>query len=478
MNNDQLISQFNSAINWNAALYLIHKVLYVSTSLLLFNRLSTIDYSAWANINSTIFLSLLWLDCGLSKTLPRFSPEFLNSIDSIRRFITMVALFQICILLISSPLLLKLLQATATALHQDNSICLYGIALFFTQGIIAVIRLLFHSLFFHKQFNLIAITATVVEMFITILSLTSISTSTKLLSTILFNKIIVDSVLLTVGIVLLHKLFSNYLPSQARTAEKSTLHQLIKHSTMMWMSNNAKSLSDRNFLIPFITNALGAETANIFKVANDIALLFYRFILKTIGTADTSLLAFTQLYNKNDMEFALKKLTTKVAALCLPLFGAIGIMFFCRSLFFKNQFVFHLFIIMVTFYLIEALLLPFERFLEVKREYKYLAIGYIPYSIGLCILLNKTTITLIGLIPFIVGIQCVRLLSISLIAFLSCGLHSIALPFRLRLIHPVVSYTYVYVPIVIVGFIFIATSYSYSTSFLLSSLFSLISYFF
>ena len=65
----------------------------------------------------------------------------------------------------------------------------------------------------------------------------------------------------------------------------------IKHSLIMWANNNLKSLSERNFLVPFFTHIFGPGPANLFKVANDGALLFYRIAIKTIGTTDTSLLA-------------------------------------------------------------------------------------------------------------------------------------------------------------------------------------------
>jgi hypothetical protein len=187
----------------------------------------------------------------------------------------------------------------------------------------------------------------------------------------------------------------------------------------MWLYTALKSLSERNVLLPFITYTLNAEYAGIYKLANESALFFYRLVLKTIGTTDTSLLSFIeeQQDQQHLMEKAFEKLSTKVMALCVPLVGIILGFYIGGETFVHNQYVFQLFLIMTVTYLAELVLLPYERLLEVKKNYWYLASAYIPYIITLIVLYTTSCISLIGLKGIIILIQIVRLVSIGIVTY-------------------------------------------------------------
>ena len=152
----------------------------------------------------------------------------------------------------------------------------------------------------------------------------------------------------------------------------------------------------------------------MFKVANDAALFFYRTVIKTIDTADTALLAHIEvLQNKKElMAIAFKKLITKIAALCFPLLGVVLLIFMQGVKEWNDLFVFQAFIIMALGYLIETMFMPYERILEIKREYVYLTISYIPYVVMITFLLAKPVIASIGLVPVIGMIHGVRLVSL------------------------------------------------------------------
>jgi hypothetical protein len=187
----------------------------------------------------------------------------------------------------------------------------------------------------------------------------------------------------------------------------------IKHSAMMWGSNIIKSLTERNFMVPLLTLIFGPGQANLYKVANDSALVFYRTIIKTIGITDTALFSHVeQLRNaKKLMPIAFTKVMTSIAALCLPLSGIVALASVFHHKMFSDECVFQLFFILVFGYLIESLLSPYERILEIKKRYAQLIIAYSPYAIMLAIGIYLNILTLIGLLGSILFIQCVRLVS-------------------------------------------------------------------
>ena len=427
-----LFNQFTRGTNWNAALYITYKILFTILSFLLLKILTTNDFAAWANINSAIFLILLWLDFGFRKSVPRFCPEFARYPNKNKQFISAIIIFQACVLVASIPLIRFCLTTIAQRLNQPPAITiLIGSTLFITQGIIAAIRLLYHSYFLHKQFNLLAIIIMIAETIANIILIYTLPTSTILLHNVLTNKILADSTIIICSSFMFIKLLPTIIKPNATIPQKDITKRFIKHSVAMWMNNNIKSLSERNFLVPFMTITTGPAFANIFKVANDAALLFYRIIIKTIGTTDTSLLTYIELsQQKNYMKMAFTKLTTKITSLSLPLLGIIIFISIQKDSLLDDPFVFHAFIIMVGGYLIETMLIPYERLLEVKGKYWYLFLGHIPYITMLVILRNNTIISFIGLLGFISLVQGVRLVSIGIITCFAYHLYKMPLPIR------------------------------------------------
>ncbi len=415
MNTHDLFSKFSQGLNWNALLYTTYKLLFTLLSFLLFNRLTTADFSCWANVNSIVFLLLLWLDFGFRKSVPRYSPEFLNDKQANKKFVRTIILFQSFVLIGSIPLLQFLLKIVIQ--NPGPAIIMLASILFITEGMGAILRLIYHSYFLHKQFNLLAIIIIMSEMGINMILIYTINQSAFLVTTILINKIVTGAIMgIGSSIMLIGIIPSPIITTKINT--RQTTKKFIKHSAFMWVNNNLKSLSERNFFIPFITYTLGPVIANSFKVANDAALLFYRIVIKTIGTTDTLLLAHVvTLKQKKLMQFAFTKLITKVINLCLPLLGIVLFLAIKGNITVENPFVFHAFLIMVTGYLIETMFLPYERILEVNSNYKQLILSYIPYIIMLISIFSGISIPFFGLLGSILLIHSVRLVSLSIIVY-------------------------------------------------------------
>jgi len=420
MNTHELFSKFSQGLNWNALLYTTYKLLFTLLSFMLFNTLTTIDFSCWANVNSTVFLLLLWLDFGFRKSVPRYSPEFVKDNQANKKFMSALILFQLLVLISSIPLLQFFLKIIIeTTLNQPKTpLIVLGSMLFITEGIIAILRLVYHSYFLHKQFNLLAIIMMIVEMVGNIGLIYTISQSSTLLTAILMAKIVTNTIMSIISSIMLVKIVPPSIATPTKINVRQVTKNFIKHSAIMWVNNNLKSLSERNFFIPFLTYTMGPALANSFKIANDAALLFYRIVIKTIGTTDTLLLAYiVTLKQKKLMQFAFTKLTTKVTRLCLPLLGIVLFLAIKGGKSTQNPFIFHSFIIMAIGYLVETMLLPYERILEVNNKYKYLFLAYIPYVIMLINIFTGTTMPFFGLLGSIMIVHGVRLVSLSMIVY-------------------------------------------------------------
>ncbi|MCK5632793.1 hypothetical protein KAH94_03525 [bacterium] len=428
----RLHSTFSNAIGWNAFLFIIQKTLFISLSLLLYKNLTTRDFSLWANINSIIFLLLLWLDFGFRKSLPRFAPEFAKNSFSMRKFIQAIFLFQGGILLIAMPLFYFLAPkfAQSIGLGQSIKVLYLGSILFFVEGLVAIVRLVFHSYFWQKQFNLVASAALTIQMGINLVLISFLQkNSSMLVQSIFLVKIIIGTIIFLISLWNLKKLYEKKLKqikNESVTVKKS---DFIKHSGLMWVNNSIKSLTERNFLVPLFTYTFGPATANLFKIANDGALFFQRIVIKTIGTTDTSLLAHIEAKSAKNEDFSngFNVIIRKTTSFCIPIV-VIAFIFAPKflGLFYQPQ-ASKLFFILLIGYLAHALLSPYERVLEVKRDYTTLLLAYIPYVFLIFSFLWFNLLTCIGLTWSIITIQTVRLVSV-LISLL-CTIKRYKLPF-------------------------------------------------
>ena len=408
MNSATLYQKFSSSLGWNGLQFVVYKSLSTIVTCLLFSHLSTNDFSLWATTNSSIYLLILWLDLGLSKSIPRYAPVFARSLHDHKLFIKWVCLIQLLLLIPGIPLLFYYVQSNGA------TTTLLGIALatFLSEGLVKVLRLTYHAQFHNKQFNLMNTATIIIETAMNGICIFTVTNSYQLLITILAAKLFCS---LLLAVWALYDLPSLYLDKEYKGIQELDVKKAIKdcasHSLIMGATTILTSLSERNFLIPLFTATLGKEAANIFKIANDWALLFYRLAIKTIGTTDTALLSHIEtMPNRQELlPDAFKKLSTKIATLCIPLLGVLFLLLFSNLYKNYNPLVFELFFIIAISYMIEALFSMYERVLEVKRRYVLLAFCYVPY---IAILVGIFLVSFFGLVNSVLYTQGVRLVQV------------------------------------------------------------------
>ncbi len=380
---DQLSAKFQQGINWNAAFYAIYKVISTASTFLLYHYMTTTYFAMWANINSIIFLLLLWADFGLRKSIPRYYHEFLQSKEHYHHFLVVITLFQVSVLSIIAIGLFMLPPTYAAFLYlSDNNVIIALVAvLFIVEGIVALLKLIYHAHFQHKQFALLNTAILLAESTATVYLIFFVSPE-QLLIALLLTKLIAGCIMILAAARTLQHLPHTDNPTPS--AGNPSYSTFAQHSLAMWASTAIKSLSERNVMVPFLTHTLGPAAANTFKIANDSALLFYRTALKTIGTNDTALLArATAFPSAHVLSRAFTQLTSTVTNLCLILALLIGVFCLASPAITTNHLIFQVFCIAIIGYTIETLLSPFERVLEVNGHYRMLWIAYTPYILGI-----------------------------------------------------------------------------------------------
>jgi hypothetical protein len=403
--------KFDRSINWNALFFIANKASITLASFLMFKKLTPEYYSLWANIYSVVFSVLLWADLGFRKSIPQFLPSFANNKVTHKKFINFITKLQIASLLVGAIGTIYFFSCQGRSC--SSLPILLGIAMFLAEGPLALLRLFYHSHFLNKEFNITYSAVLLVEIISNLVAILYLNDSYQIVVTIIGLKIISA---LTINVLSIHNLKSiykkfHYTGSGADYSQNKK--QFIKHSSAMWTTTNLKSLSERNFVIPVLTAFVGIEFANMFKVANDGAILIQRVILKLVGSSDTALLAHIDKGCQKSLDQNFKKLAAKTWVIALPLFGLLGFLYLCQFYFsFWNIIIFQSFACLAFFYLIENLLCPYERMLEAHFNYKPIIGAHVIYLIALLILWSN--LQGLSLFSFVVLLCCVRLVSFAI----------------------------------------------------------------
>lgn len=422
MNTKTLFSKFSSAIQWNSFFYVIYKVFSVALSFTLYRVLSTSMFSAWATVQSVIFLILLWLDCGFRKSIPRYCPEFSQNNSTHKSFIFLVLSIQSLVLILALPLLWLLLPRFI--IHK--TFIIYALIMFLIGGISELFRTIYHAHFWQKQFNLLQTVCMLTEMtcnFLYIWYVAPTSSGIQLVTFLLITKIASSFGIIIGSIALLPSLIKQTVYPKEKRIQKETLtRDFLEHSLVMWSTTCIKSLSERNFLFPFLTNAFGAVPANLFKVVHDGALFFQRIAIRVLGSADTALLSYALVSHnnaQNTYQKALVRLFRTVILMIIPLTCVtIGTFLFKARI--ANQEMVLLFFVVSLGYMLEVLLSPYERVLEVKRRYRLLWVSYTPYICGI-ILLFACPLS-VSLVQWVISVHTLRLIGSLLMAYFASRL--------------------------------------------------------
>lgn len=435
MNTKELYREFAQGVNWNAFLYFIYKISATLLTFLLYNKLDSKTFSTFANLNAIIFILLLWIDFGFQKSIPRFCPVYAKNRHTLQNFIKSLLRFKVTILILALPIYLLLVNQFTKTLYltEFKSYFYAGGILVLLEGIISVIRLIYHAYFKQKLFNSMNAWSLLLEIIADLCFIIVIENQYILLAALLISKMGSRLLLLFLSGAQWPKLYQQITDNQNQEIAVRQLNKgFIIHSSIMWFNTNIKSLTERNVLVPLFTHIFGPAVANMFKVANDGALLFYRIVIKSIGTTDTALFAHVDSMGegKETWQVAFKKLTTKIAALVLPLSGIVYVLYRYKVWLKYDSNVFLIFLLICICFLMEVMFSPYERILEVKRDYLLLAYAYIPYIIMLIILLTTNIMTYIGLFNSIALIHGVRLVSSLLMLALARVRYGLVYPIR------------------------------------------------
>lgn len=441
-----ILNSFHKALAYNSVSVLAYKIFFITLSYLLFMHFSAEDYLQWGNTMAFVYLTVLWADLGLKKSIAQFAPYlFEGNGYFLKRFIPLY----VGILLLAGLVLIALVQLAFTTK-------ILVVLLVLTEGSVSLLRSLFHAKFENKFFNIAYIIFFAGEVALIILMLTGY------ISFIYLRPLVVsltDSLLflricnsLLVIVFTAPKLYGSLHKQIQNNTTSFPLKAFATHCSVLSATTVARSITERNMLLPIITTLFGPLLAAPCKLAQDIAIVFQRFLFKTLATNDTAFLsAVTQKNNLYSSDTQSKEsfdgfyqVAYRVIVLCIPILLVVSIasltiykfqdyqtILFTQDTYTRSH-AFYYFLIFMFFFMIEALLAPYERFLEVNQAYKLLLLSYVPYTVAFCIVFSlfySGTIQDLGV--FLIATQSSRLTTGVLHAAITHQHYQVRFPFKI-----------------------------------------------
>lgn len=437
-----ILNSFHKALAYNSVSVLAYKILFITLSYLLFMHFSAEDYLQWGNTMALVYLTVLWADLGLKKSIAQFAPYlFEGHAHFLRRFIPLYIL----ILLAAGLLLITIVPLALTTK-------ILVLLLVITEGSVSLLRSLFHAKFENKFFNIAYIIFFAVEVAIIILMLTGHVSFTNIRSLVLS---LTDS-LLVLRICNSLLVISFTAPKLLRLLKQQNkqiqtnnfpLKEFITHCSVLSITTVARSITERNMLLPIIITLFGPILAAPCKLAQDVAIVFQRFLFKTLATNDTAFLSILAKQNKaesNEKTYShdgFYHVAYRVIKLCIPILLVISIAslliyrfqdlqttLFTQDAYTRSQ-AFYYFLIFIIFFMLESLLVPYERFLEVNQAYKSLLFSYTPYTLAFGIIYYMGNTTNLGI--FLIATQSIRLAVGIFHAGITHYLYRVKFPFKI-----------------------------------------------
>lgn len=368
--------ELNNAITWNGLTYLIQKTTHTVVVILLAKTIGVTEFKQWVTINSSIYLLLLWIDGGIKKSIPLYISEYIKHPKKLYVFFSKLIGFYSLI----SLTVFSYLYYTNSTILSNWKLLAAAYLFFITQGSVAIIRAIFQSVFFNKQFNL-AMLACLFSKYCLIISLVALKVNIKA------HLIISLTALANIAILTASCFLINKVPKDLNT-KKASKNSFAKHTFFMVIITIMKSLTNRNALTLIAAQCLSGPIFVSFKIAQNVALLFYRFQVKAMGSSSIAMLAKATPENKPQV---FEQVISKLILLLTPLITFTILI----SLNFNNNnynpTFFKFFLTFTIFYIIYSLCSCYEKTLEASQSYSDIIKAYSGYlalvviSIGLYI---------------------------------------------------------------------------------------------
>ncbi len=300
MTSTSLSQRVSSAMLWNSALFPVKLALALGSGIILVRVLSKHDYAQYSLILYTAAFIGAWVDLGMERSVPRFTPEIEGSAGrkGLERFF--VTLFGIKLAVIA-PLLIAfaLFPAffiRALALGDEGDVLLWGIAALVVLGAIADVFIQFlYTHFKQVATNLLDIVASLIQPLLVLAFALAGTGVVGVVTAMLLSSLLLDALSAWRA-----RAVVNQIPLRDGAMPRRLWQRFANVAALNFVITATVSLGEPGFAALVLTGTRQLTAVAILAVGYRFVQYFLRFLVAPLTGIQTPL--FTRLYNENRMD--------------------------------------------------------------------------------------------------------------------------------------------------------------------------------
>lgn len=433
MININIYKLFNRSIKWNTIEAIVYQTILTLHQILLFSAVDKLSYALIGTIFSLLYLSIVFLNFGLDKSLATFFLEYTKSKSNFKRFF-MFQLFIQLALLITVGLIFILFKDSISYLFSSNFKCpvlensswLILSLLLLSESLKKTLRTFAQLAFLNKQTAIIE-TFAITLYFVTVWGYYLITSKINLLSILI--PFVLESIISNFCLsVVVYKFYQKINNTELNNPSVLTI---VSNRFYVYINQLSHMFFSGNFIIPFLAYIYSLEQISSLKLTNNITVFITVLMERIFGITSAALLTHVKNLNITDRRQAIGISTNKLFNMLYAIIIFLIINFkFISS--YKivisdlNWMPIYLFLILIFF---ENFFITYEQYLIVEEKSYYLMIINSLSAILFYIVLDKTHLSLSEVLITLITIRIISFLFLRLLCYVFL---KIDLPYKIR----------------------------------------------
>lgn len=312
-----LSQRVSSAMLWNSALFPVKLALALGSGIILVRVLSKHEYAQYSLILYTAALIGAWVDLGMERSVPRFTPEIEATAGrkGLERFFATLFGVKFAVIV---PVLLAFAVAPefftrALALGDEGDVLLWGIAGLVIFGAVADVFIQFlYTHFKQVATNLLDIVA---SLFQPLLVLAFALAGTGVVGVV--TAMLISSIVLDILAAWRAHAAASQIPPRDGVMPPRLWRRFANVAALNFIITATVSLGEPGFAALVLTGTKQLTAVAVLAVGYRFVQYFLRFLVAPLTGIQTPL--FTRLYNENKMEQVREAYATLTKFFCFAL---------------------------------------------------------------------------------------------------------------------------------------------------------------
>lgn len=451
MININIYKLFYSSLKWNTIEAVVYQTILTIHHILLFSAVAKLDYALIGTIFSLLYLTIVFLNFGLDKSLATFFVDYSKTKSNFKKFFISQILIQLFFLSLIGLIVIPFKNSIGILFSTnfkcpilENSIWIILAILLVSESLKKTLRTFAQLAFLNKQTTIIE-TCTITLYFIFIW--TYYLYTSKIDIFIILIPFILESLASNIFLsIIIYKFYKNitenlnYVPTDLSSSHNPSIKNIVFNRLYVYINQLTHLFFSGNFIIPFLAYKYGLEQISSLKLTNNIAVFITVLMERIFGITSAALLTHVKNLKISKRREAIQISTDKLYNIlyAIIIFLIINFKFitsYKMAIANINWMPIYLFLILIFF---ENFFITYEQYLIVEEKSYYLMLinsisAILFYIISIPTFeynqINKLNLSLSKLLTILIFIRVFSFILLRLVCYLKLKMN---LPYKIK----------------------------------------------